>query len=642
VVCRFDPSNKLPSLAPGDFRLLHIRPEETKTDSEPPTNPIQGGNKFAGALQNLQNKLELVRRQVPKVEEKPKEYTAEDFSQEAPIFDLFASETPAQPEPHQSSGALVSDLRRIAAEAFGLDAANVALVPLTGSAEGNELLEDGSTLREEGIRWRDVICLEERPPNSGTSEDPQKKLGILELIDRIRNTTHLRYNHPDRPQYTEEFDPVAVSKDCTLTELKGLIAKLLDLDAGKLHLRRYETGPQLKAESRTLQELGLSDSSSVFVAHGAPCAPGEHLLKVTLYSKDPPPRKLPKPIEVDPKADTDGVDEPVKKEEDAGLALPPPRPKMCLHVPGQALGTVRTLRQRLEEPVVNWATEMQKAGHALPFELENLTWKRLRLRDGMAGKGFAILRDERKLEPSLLGLADGREVAVQVLDQDEELTPDDVIINVRPWRVKEAKLHAPTEVKVDRSKTLGHLLDSLTERFKGILQSSDGESKEDEEAEEDTLEVLPLPTTGGPPITIARCEKLRWGDSRLKAPTPEARETPLIELREVRDGATIVVRSRLAAVAASASQKEGPSPATTTTNAAVGGGGLQSQIQAKAKGLAKAGGRFGPAAFAKARGGRVERGLVIRVEKPEMEAEAGSPDAKPKAVDEGQPEEPTN
>merc|ERR1712014_514935 len=101
---------------------------------------------------------------------------------------------------------------------------------------------------------------------------------------------------------------------------------------------------------------------------------------------------------------------------------------------------------------------------------ELLNWRRLRLRDGQTGKQLAILRDDRTLRSALGGLSDGRCVALQVLDEDEELGPDDVIIALRPWRVKEGRLHAATEVVIPKTQTVNALRASFTTRFHGLLQ----------------------------------------------------------------------------------------------------------------------------------------------------------------------------
>merc|ERR1711907_578583 len=156
----------------------------------------------------------------------------------------------------------------------------------------------------------------------------------------------------------------------------------------------------------------------------------------------------------------------------------------------------------------------------VPFSIDGLRWQRLRLRDGQAGKQFAILRDERTLRSALLGIGDGRQVAVQVLANDEELGEDDMILLLRPWRVAEGRLHAPTEMVVQKSQTLASFQEQLTARYRGLLGKSTeattdkaAESGEadtcadttvtdtdcaESAADDDWLELCVVPTAGPP------------------------------------------------------------------------------------------------------------------------------------------------
>ncbi|CAJ1418968.1 unnamed protein product [Effrenium voratum] len=320
-----------------------------------------------------------------------------------------------------------------------------------------------------------------------------------------------------------------------------------------------------KDETRSLRQAGLAEAGSVFVGHGAPCAPEEVLLKVVLYCYDKG-----KPLQV----------------------------RDAFTFPARGDSSVRSLREALLQPLATWA----KSQADLEVEIPS-TWKRLRLRDFQAGKGHAILRDLRTLRSALLGLSDGRQVAVQVMDQDEELGLDDMVILLRPWRVQEARLYAPSELVVTKNQSLAEFQDKLTERFKGLLKGGE-EDKENALPTEDSLEIVAAHATG-PPLTVKRCETLKWADSRL-SPGAERVEKPLADFKEVRDGVTLVVRSRAAeAPAAQAVPKKGTGkgPATAATAAAAAAEKKKSKPWASAQ----ASGR--------------ERGLVIQVSHPEACAE---------------------
>jgi len=469
------------------------------------------------------------------------------------------------------SSPLLAALRAAAAAAFGLSGvARVALVALTGTRAGRALVDDHLTLSACGVNDRDIICVEELTDDRGVD-----CLASVRLYDEKRNTAKLSFNHPDRPQFTEEFGPVSISKDATVADLKAMLAGILELDLAKLHLCRHQTSPQFKEESATLRQVGLGELCSVFAGHGRPLAPNEIVVRFSLYKKD--------------SKDSEG-----------------PKAKLDISIPASTSSSVRSLRQALEEPLVLWATDVgAKSGGVPPFPLEGLTWKRLRLRDGAAGKGFAILRDESKIKGPAFG--DGRQVAVQVLDADEELKADDIILGIRPWRVCDGILHAATDVIIGRSKTLGDLLDVLNTRFKGML-----------ETDEDVLEVVTLPSVG-PPLSVKRCLTLKWSESRLTNPDAESLAKPLSEYKELRDGVVLVVRSGAAATrgapaeTAGEGKGTGKGPGKGPTAGPAQGGDLASQIAAKAAALAA-----GPTAKAAAKASaRAERGLVIRVERPE-------------------------
>jgi len=133
---------------------------------------------------------------------------------------------------------------------------------------------------------------------------------------------------------------------------------------------------------------------------------------------------------------------------------------------------VRSLRQSLIGPIARWAQQaLEKGDDAAPKLEGSFEWQRLRLRDGQAGKQFAILRDERTLRSTLLGLSDGRQVAVQILSHSEELGAEDLIVQIRPWKFQEGRLFAGTEWIVRKGQTLAVLRDELAARFALIRAS---------------------------------------------------------------------------------------------------------------------------------------------------------------------------
>lgn len=483
-----------------------------------------------------------------------------------PIVDSMAASSRGSavlsPAPRGSGGKAklprVQDVGAAAAEALGrsCSASKIALVVLTGNSAGKVLpTEDkAATLDSCGVTAGDVLAAELQGDGTPEHADPE----CLEFFERVQNTVHLAFNHPDRPEQLEE-NHVSISKSALVSELKEKAAEILKLDAKVLHVRKGPRAPQLKDETKTLRQAGMANADAFYVGHGSPCQPDEVLLQVSLYTCEKGVQKA--------------------------------RPAFELAFREES--TIKHLRNAIAEPLLKWAANVAKDGGAsgLPSQLvgpglEQRSWKTLRLRDGQAGKHYAVLRDERMLRNALPGLADGRTVAVQVLDKEEELAVSDLILLVRPWRVAEAKLHAPTEFVAPRAQTLAEFRAALTARFPGLLtapsrepQGSGAAGLTDEvvpesllarqesepedttgpdddtvpqkhpqqrELEEDQLELVVMPTVG-PPLTIKRCETLKWASCPLNVQGSKACEMKLSEVTELRDGSTLVVRSRMAA-----------------------------------------------------------------------------------------------
>jgi len=530
----------------------------------------------------------------------------QDFDEEnmPDLFEVPAKSTPAKAT--EDTSPLVATVREAAAAALGL-AQTPSLVVLTGPHAGNALLDDSVTLlqatRDGYGSWHgsDVLCVE---PRVEADRQPQSTV----LFERVRNTAHITFNHPDRPEFPEEFK-ISVSKDSTLSELKAKLAGQLGLDCNQLYIARAQKSPMFKDETKTLRALGLAEANFLFVGHGAPCGVDEFMLRVAFYT-------------------------PAEK----GAAA---KARDALSHPAKGTSSVRSLREALAAPLIKWAMELQNAGEKAPFDAEGLQWKQLRIRDGQAGKQFALLRDERTLRSTLIGLSDGRQVAVQVLDQDEELTPDDLVVQLRPWRYETGHLYAPTEWIVNRTRSLADIREELTARFSGLLVqatvteaadetavanglATDGASEGGIVAEvpgakkdkaDDRLEIVALPSAG-PPFSVKRCAGLKWGISAFNASDPTTLQRPLSALPELRDNAVLVVRSALHAA-------QGP---PVEPAAAKGASKAGSKGAPKAKGVASG---VAAAAAAKARAtgatagsgampaARKERDLVIRVAHPE-------------------------
>lgn len=471
------------------------------------------------------------------------EAAADSSDDELP--DIFDSAMPVRPSGPKPS--TLADVRSAAAKLWNLPLEATVLVALTGMQAGQEIEGDEVTLQECGLSPDDILCVEQRLDGGALPRARQ-------LYELKRNRAQMFFNHPDRPDDAEEFPPITISKDATLAQLKAQIADTLALESKDIHLAKSrDTLTMFKDEDRTLRQVGLGDLETVFVGHGAPCDPNEKILKVLRYSYDNGNHKV-----------SDGFNFPA---------------------PGEM--SVRSFKEALIKACLHWK---------FPDEV---TWKRLRLRDGQAGKQYAVLRDQRTLRSALMGFADGRQVAVQLMEEEEELGPDDLLLLVRPWRVVEARLHAPTEMMVSKNQPLVEFQAKLTERYKGLLQDGKDEADKENQPEnlEDKLEICVAHATG-PPMTIKRCETLKWSESRLCGVS----DVTLADLKELRDGVTLIVRSRAAALCG----------AQVESKAVKGNGkGPTKGSQAGRKGAAQGQGTQPTVTVATAKS-RAERSLVIR------------------------------
>eukprot|EP01047_Picozoa_sp_COSAG01_P043867 COSAG01_NODE_3922_length_5532_cov_16.368053_5_plen_268_part_00 len=193
----------------------------------------------------------------------------------------------------------------------------------------------------------------------------------------------------------------------TLGQAKAEIAAILGVAADSVHLRRGQRAPMLKSEHVTLRSLGLCEGSPLLVAAGPVLAEGEHMLRLQLYH--------------------------------AGkLSL------LC-EMKAAATSDVASLKERVASAVADsTASQVVAARAAVGWGAgggeggggegggegaQAALAQRVRLRDCQGGAEVGkVLHDRRTLKGSLARLADGREVAVQLLAAPESVGPQDVIL----------------------------------------------------------------------------------------------------------------------------------------------------------------------------------------------------------------------
>jgi hypothetical protein len=190
----------------------------------------------------------------------------------------------------------------------------------------------------------------------------------------------------------------------TLGEAKAEIAAVLGVAADSVHLRRGQRAPMLKSERVTLRSLGLCEGSPLLVVAGPVLAEGEHMLRLQLYHAG----KLSLLCEMKAAATSDV----------ASL-----KERVASAVADSTASQVVAARA-----AVGWRAGGGEGGGGGEGAQAALA-QHVRRRDCQGGAEVGkVLHDRRTLKGSLARLADGREVAVQLLAAPESVGPQDVIL----------------------------------------------------------------------------------------------------------------------------------------------------------------------------------------------------------------------
>jgi hypothetical protein len=127
----------------------------------------------------------------------------------------------------------------------------------------------------------------------------------------------------------------------------------------------------------------------------------------------------------------------------------------------------------------------------------------IRIRDLKGGKMSAPMRDDRLLCRCFLGLADGRKIFIEILDQKEIIHTDDLIISVRTISYLKKAILPPVEMPINRSTTLKSFLSILADQFSVTQEDLD-------HFQSFQLISIAKGFLTGPPLTFASAQKLKW------------------------------------------------------------------------------------------------------------------------------------
>ena len=278
---------------------------------------------------------------------------------------------------------------------------------------------------------------EQKPQQQQSSSEspppPPPLSAALVMLRNARNQITLNYNHPQAPN---DFC-LKISTDLrhTLAELRIAVAAALDVAPESIHLRRSARAPMLKKEEATLSSTGMTDGGIVFIGSGGVRADGVFKIKFFLLQPD-------------------GAFKP--------LVAPPVKQTML----------IGTLKEKVAPRILASMTKKK---------LDRFGWDGnphlLRLRDKKGNEAGRVLRDDRTLKQSLLRLQDGREVAVQLLDEPECVRATDILVRVRVWQPLLGKIATERETVLARTMTVPELKTHLAKRFEAQLRAWEEEAE---------------------------------------------------------------------------------------------------------------------------------------------------------------------
>jgi len=304
----------------------------------------------------------------------------------------------------------------------------------------------------------------------------------------------ISHNQVGSPECSETLP---VDLRWSIGEIKVKLAEKLGVSTEGIHLRRSAKGAQLREEDKTLKELKLIDGSPLFVMEGKVRGAEEILVKFYLYR-------------------------PGEKPAFAALFQTSLARQLSIHEVKQSLcDKLALLAEPKKKLLGGWTGGPGQ----------------LRLRDKKEKEAGKIFPDAKKL--STLAKMDGKELAVQLLDHDETVGGEDIIIQVRQWRIDCNEIDRPMEMIISKNASLGELETLLAKAFdlEGnfvVPPTADGE---DAAAVERSRLSMAKASNFGPPLKPTGASKLKWSPAgadseRLISSSPWG----------LRDGSLVVVR----------------------------------------------------------------------------------------------------
>ncbi len=259
------------------------------------------------------------------------------------------------------------------------------------------------------------------------SEEDLKRSLWISALEEDKAKLYVQFNNPYKAgpdDYNVEYEQqLDVNRNITLAELKKKIAENLSLKEDEFILKRGgKASPELKEMLATLGSLGLLRNSTIYVEFGKPSRPDEY--KTTFAEA----------------ITSSNEENDTESHEFIDLG---------------------------EMPVEANATVLQVKSAICQYLAKERSWTltpgRIRLRERCGDKLGRVFQDA--FDMKYYSLYDGKQIAFQILDEEEYLGLDEVVIVAREWNPTDWSLSDPKELVVKKTWRLHDLSYHICDQF---------------------------------------------------------------------------------------------------------------------------------------------------------------------------------
>jgi len=259
------------------------------------------------------------------------------------------------------------------------------------------------------------------------SADQNAPLIWKEEFDRDAYNYKIKFNTPklEMTEPTTEYPHhVMIDARKTLADLKREICKVLKIDENEILLRKGgRMGAEIKDLRQTVTGINFVNGSSVFVEFGRPTIIGEMRVYVSWA---------------------------LRKEDEDDVSTYDYQELFELIISGDYT-----------------AAEVKDLISIDAKKIHGFDWdpKKLRLREKVGNRLMKVYRNSALKSQ---GVSDKKQVAVEVLQEPETITPKEFLTVVRTWNPETLEISQSFEIIVDKTKSLKHFAEKIHEKNQSI------------------------------------------------------------------------------------------------------------------------------------------------------------------------------